>query len=180
MTRPFAYIGFAALLSGAAWAQSSGPAAKFDAADVHTSPGTRVRGPFLTGGRFELRTATMVDLIRTAYGVDADKVYGGPSWLEMDRFDIFAKLPPGSTAETRKLMLQALLADRFKLAVHNDTKPMPAYALTAENTRSLRKPTRQAKPDANSRPSGCNPRRPAARVTGLWRSRRFWCTPATR
>jgi uncharacterized protein (TIGR03435 family) len=131
MTRPFAYIGFAALLSGAAWAQSSGPAAKFDAADVHTSPGTRVRGPFLTGGRFELRTATMVDLIRTAYGVDADKVYGGPSWLEMDRFDIFAKLPPGSTAETRKLMLQALLADRFKLAVHNDTKPMAAYALTA-------------------------------------------------
>src|ERR1039458_7551787 len=114
-----------ALWTGVALGQSAEPTPKFEVADVHASPGTRVRGPFVSGGRYELRTATMVDLIRTAYGIDADKVYGGPDWLEMDRFDVFAKLPPGSNAETRKLMLQALLAERFKLVVHNDTKPMP-------------------------------------------------------
>jgi uncharacterized protein (TIGR03435 family) len=48
----------------------------------------------------------------------------------MDRFDAIARIPPDSTPETRKVMLQALLAERFKLVVHNDTKPLPAYALT--------------------------------------------------
>jgi uncharacterized protein (TIGR03435 family) len=72
----------------------------------------------------------MLDLIRTAYGVDADKVLGGPNWLDGDRFDVVAKAPAGSTPDAMKLMLQTLLADRFKLVVHNDTRPMPAYALT--------------------------------------------------
>ncbi|HLX44811.1 MAG TPA: TIGR03435 family protein, partial [Bryobacteraceae bacterium] len=108
--------------------------AAFDAADVHLSPQTRFpfkRGPMNRGGLYELRVATMVDLIATAYGVNNDKVVGGPTWLEMDRFDIIAKSPAGATPDSQKSMLQALLADRFKLAVHNDTKPVAAYALTA-------------------------------------------------
>jgi len=72
----------------------------------------------------------MLDLIRIAYGVDPDKVVGGPSWLEFDRFDISAKAPPSTPAETINLMLQALLADRFKLVLHKHTRPVPAFALT--------------------------------------------------
>ena len=72
----------------------------------------------------------MVDLIRTAYGVDADKVLGGPSWLESDRFDVIAKAPPSATPETAKLMLQALLAERFKLVVHTDSHALPGFVLT--------------------------------------------------
>ena len=49
----------------------------------------------------------------------------------MDRFDVVAKLPPKSTRETAQPMLQALLAERFKLVLHTDNKPMPAFALTA-------------------------------------------------
>ena len=71
----------------------------------------------------------MVDLIRTAYGIEAERVLGGPNWLEDDTFDVTAKTPEGTTVETAKPMLQALLADRFKLVFHNDTKPVPAYAL---------------------------------------------------
>jgi uncharacterized protein (TIGR03435 family) len=56
-------------------------------------------------------------------------VYGGPSWLEMDRFDVFAKTPGASNAQSRALMLQALLADRFHLVVHKDNKPMATFAL---------------------------------------------------
>ncbi len=90
-----------------------------------------MQGGVLRAGRYELRRATMLDLIKTAYGVDADTVFGGPSWLEWDRFDVIAKAAPATSAATLKLMLQALLADRFKLAVHKDTRPMPGFALTA-------------------------------------------------
>ena len=87
---------------------------KFEVADVHASPPTlrpQPAGPFYGDGRYELQTVNMLDLIHTAYGVDPERVYGGPNWLEMERFDVIAKTPNGSNAESRKLMLQALLAD---------------------------------------------------------------------
>jgi len=141
MMRLCGYLGLSVLLSAGAFGESAGPAQKFDVADVHNSPRTTqplVRGPFYMGGRYELRFASMIDLIRIAYGVDPEKVTGGPNWLEMDRFDVFAKAPANSTAESRKLMLQSLLADRFKLAIHNDSKPMSAFALTATKHSQLK------------------------------------------
>lgn len=125
---------FVAFLSGAAFGQ---PTDRFEAADVHASPRSSnnfnlfMRGPQTRAGRYEIRTATMVDLISTAYGVDGDKVFGGPNWLEMDRFDITATLPAGSTPDRQKAMLRALLADRYHLVAHPDTKPMSAYVMTA-------------------------------------------------
>jgi len=88
----------------------------------------RVAGP--QNGKYELRRATMVDLIRTAYGVEADKVVGGPHWLEMDRFDIIAKTPSPTTPDTVKPMLQALLVERFGLVARQEIKPVPGHALT--------------------------------------------------
>jgi uncharacterized protein (TIGR03435 family) len=129
------------LLSAAAFAQSTAPAPKFDAADVHVSARTNqpvVRGPFFANGRYELRFATMVDLVRMAYGVEPERVYAGPNWLEMDRFDVFAKAPAGSNSQSRRLMLQALLADRFHLAVHPDNRSTPALALIATKHASLK------------------------------------------
>src|ERR1041385_7734455 len=123
-----------AILSVAAFSQTKETATKFEVADVHSSARDTqpfVRGPFFSTGRYELRSATMLDLIRIAYNIDPEKVSGGPNWLEMDRFDVFAKIPAGSTAESRRQMLQALLADRFKLATHNDSRPMAAFGLTA-------------------------------------------------
>lgn len=139
--RACACLTLGVLLSVSAYSQSTEPTANFELADIHTSPRTTqplVRGPFYTSGRFELRFATMLDLIRIAYGVDPERVAGGPSWLEMDRFDVFAKTPASSTAESRKQMLQALLTDRFKLAIHNDSRPMAAYALTASKHPQLK------------------------------------------
>jgi uncharacterized protein (TIGR03435 family) len=129
MERTFAGAGLIVLLSGFAFGQTS-----FEMADVHVSPPTRnpfLRGPSIQKGRYEIRQATMVDLIRTAYGIEAERVLGGPNWLENDLFDVIAKAPPGTTAETAKPMLQALLAERFQLTTHNDTKSIPAYGLKA-------------------------------------------------
>ena len=132
--RVCAYLCFSSLLSVAAFGQPAETMAKFEVADVHSSPHITqpiVRGPFFSTTRYELRFATMLDLIRTAYNVDPEKISGGPSWLEMDRFDVFAKTPEKSNAESRRRMLQSLLADRFSLATHEDSRPMAAYALTA-------------------------------------------------
>src|ERR1035438_8744825 len=60
------------------------------------------RGPIMRGGRYEVRAATMVDLVSIVWSIDEDKVLGGPSWLEMTRFDIIAKAPAGSTIESLK------------------------------------------------------------------------------
>ncbi|MES1257048.1 MAG: TIGR03435 family protein, partial [Acidobacteriota bacterium] len=79
---------------------------------------------------YDLRRATLPDLIGIAWGVDPGKVVEGPAWLGFDRFDISAKAPPSSPRETVTLMLQSLLADRFRLALHKDTRPLPTFALT--------------------------------------------------
>ena len=145
--RTFACLGIAFLMAEAAVSQPAGtatgtaPAPRFEIADVHPTPNLALqylRGPFYRAGRYELRVASMVGLICTAYGIDNDKVMGGPNWLENDFFDIAAKGPPNATPETVKLMLQALLADRFKLKLHYETRPSAGHALTAGKKQGLK------------------------------------------
>jgi uncharacterized protein (TIGR03435 family) len=67
----------------------------------------------------------------TAYGVDLDQV-SGPAWIGFmggNNYDITATMPPGTTKEQFRLMLQALLMERFHLAVHHETKDFPGYEL---------------------------------------------------
>ncbi len=145
----------AAVLPVAVWCQSGDGAAKFLAADIHASaksPNPFFRMMPVRAGRFELKNATMVDLIHTAYGIDNDKVLGGPNWLEMNRYDIVAKVPEGSTADSRKEMLQALLADRFQLAIRKDTKPLSTYALVLAGKKHQLKEAPEAAGDAGCKP----------------------------
>ena len=131
--RTFAGTSSIVLLSGALFGQSSETAARFEIADVHTSvktPTQFVRTSPVRSGRYEIKTATMLDLIRLAWAFEPDKILGGPSWLELDRFDVIAKVPRDSTPESQRLMLQSLLKERFKLALHEDTKPLPVWALS--------------------------------------------------
>jgi bla regulator protein BlaR1 len=75
-----------------------------------------------------------------AYGVQSFRISGGPNWLPSERFDIEAKMDAATTGALEKLnrderllaqqqMLQALLADRFQLRVHRETKELPIYTL---------------------------------------------------
>ena len=122
-----------ALLSVESLAQIPAASKSFVIADVHTSPFTA--NPFMHGntikdGVYFLTQATMLDLIATAYGVDVANVQGGPSWIERDRYDIRAKVPAKTTPDDVKLMLRAMLADRFHLVVKTGTAPMPTYILS--------------------------------------------------
>jgi uncharacterized protein (TIGR03435 family) len=113
----------------------------FDIADVEISAPRRFpykSGGDLRGGRYVVRDATLTDLISAAYGLDADNVLGGPSWLETDRFDVIAKTSPVTSPDALKLMLQSLLADRFKLVVHPDSKPLQVYVLSANGKPKFR------------------------------------------
>src|SRR5580765_8061187 len=148
--RSFVCAGTLTLLAGAVFAQS-GSAPKFDAADVHVSPkavNAFMRTSPARNGRYEIKNATMLDLVRTAYGFNSDTILGGPNWLELDRFDVIAKVASGADAESQKAMLQSLLEDRFKLVARKETKPIPTWVLAAGKQHRLKEAD-------GSGPSGC-------------------------
>jgi uncharacterized protein (TIGR03435 family) len=93
------------------------------------SGGVRL-GMSVDGSRVDIRFLSMADLVRTAYKVKPYQVSGVENSMTSDRWDIQAKLPEGATKEQVPEMLQALLADRFKLKIHRDSKDQPVYALT--------------------------------------------------
>src|SRR5580704_11380368 len=156
--RIFAFAGLVTLILAAAFGQIDDSTPRFEAADIHSSlhdPLTDIRRVFMSsgfyhGGRYEIHNASMIDLVRTAYGVDNDKVLGGPNWVEMDRFEVIAKAPADTTQETLRLMLKSLLADRFKLVVHSDKKELPTFALRAGKKPLL-------KEASGSGDTGCKP-----------------------
>jgi len=86
-------------------------------------------GGHLTPGGLEMRNATLKNLLLYAYRLNEYQIDGGPKWLDSARFDIDAKLPAGAPASQMPLMMQAMLADRFKLRFHRETKVRPEYAL---------------------------------------------------
>ncbi len=117
----------------------SAPKLEFEAASVKPSAlpaGNRAIRPGQQGGpggvdpcRLTYTMSTIRELMVDAYGVKRSQIPGGPGWLDSEQFDIVAKVPGGATKEQVKLMLQNLLAERFKLALHRETKEMPIYAL---------------------------------------------------
>ena len=90
-------------------------------------------------GRYMASNVTLRLLIRNAYQLQDFQITGGPGWLNDDHFDINAKVPdgtppsgppvPGAGPSRLQLMIRSLLAERFKLAVHTETKDSPIYAL---------------------------------------------------
>lgn len=131
-------IFFALLMAAAAFAQPP----KFELADVHISKTgywfaqQNQGGAVIRDRLYIYRDASLLRLIQVAYGVTEDGVGGGPSWLASDLFDIVARLPSGATPANIKVMLQALLAERFSLVIHNETHPMPRYVLTVAQDRA--------------------------------------------
>jgi uncharacterized protein (TIGR03435 family) len=123
-------------------AQTS-PNLAFDAASIKPNNSTSLGRRFgVPGDRFVATNETLWQLITVAYGAPGllpqplagYQISGGPKWINSDRFDVEAKaagdVVSGTEGTRRKqLMLQTLLAQRFKLAVHHEMKDMPVYAL---------------------------------------------------
>lgn len=135
----------AALAIAAALAQDASRPT-FEVASVKPSagdPGRLGRGIFtFPGGRIRANQCPLYYLVTQAFDIQSFQIAGGPRWIYEDRFDIDAEPPansPSSKSNPRnpnlppnpeqRLMLQALLADRFHLHSHRETKEGPVYLL---------------------------------------------------
>jgi uncharacterized protein (TIGR03435 family) len=81
------------------------------------------------GGRFEAHATSVRFLIEWAYDILPSQHSAGPAWLETDRYDIIAKANGNPTDDDMKLMMRALLADRFKLKFHHESHEAPVVIL---------------------------------------------------
>jgi bla regulator protein BlaR1 len=110
---------------------------KFEVASV--KPNASGDGPnrlaLQPGGRITAENMPLRSLVRFAFQVQDFQLVGGPDWIAKERFDIVAKaehdiapMPPGTTGPGQ-LMLRSLLVDRFKLAIHQEKRELPVYAL---------------------------------------------------
>ena len=100
---------------------------------------------FTPGGAFEANNATLGSIIRLAYGLRDFQTVGAPEWVDTDRFDIQARGPQGAAETEAPARLQSLLAQRFALKVHRETRNGQMYALVlARADRSLGPRLRQS------------------------------------
>jgi uncharacterized protein (TIGR03435 family) len=102
------------------------PAAPLDANAIMS--GKMHIGMKTDAARVDIGFLSLAELIRIAYRVKPYQI-SGPDWMGSQRFDIQAKMPEGASTEQVPEMLQALLAERFKLALHRDGTEHPVYAL---------------------------------------------------
>src|SRR5271169_3775092 len=86
------------------------------------------RGLHIDGAMVSFNGMPLKWYIHYAYTVKESQV-SGPDLLSSERFDIVAKLPAGAAREQIPAMMQALLADRFKMTLHRESKESPVYAL---------------------------------------------------
>jgi uncharacterized protein (TIGR03435 family) len=126
---------------------------RFEVASVKTnkSGGLTQAGARPEGDHVTATNATLRQLIQAAYNIGTDSLIGGPSWINRDRFDLIAKAPALLSGNEWRLMLRTLLADRFKLAAHRETRKSDMFALTlARRDRSLGPNLRPAQIDCAS------------------------------
>jgi uncharacterized protein (TIGR03435 family) len=110
-------------------------AMRFEVASLKPSPaggrGGQIR-PAPGGERYLATGISLQLLITVAYRVKPDQISGGSDWMLTDRWDMNAKAERPSTVEELHTMLKNLLADRFQLRFHRESKELPVYALTVD------------------------------------------------
>ena len=128
----------AVLWAAVLWAQPA-----FEVASIKPWTSREIGGVHTyAGGRVEFRGCTLEYLIQQAFDVQRFQVSGGPGWLRSERYDIDAKPPESSDSsrsrppyskapmnQEQRQMLRALLAERFQVQYHRDTKEGPIYLL---------------------------------------------------
>src|SRR5262245_47982988 len=119
------------LLAGILSAQTNTTMFEVASIRLHRGAVTVSADPAVRGSRVIGTASTLADMITAAYGVRYDQISDGPGWITNDRFHIEAKAPGDvpPTAEQARLMMQNLLAERFQLRLHRETRDLPVYEL---------------------------------------------------
>ena len=158
-----------AVIASGAFGQTDASAPAFEVASVKVSapmpPGVMMirmgGGPDSTDpGRITYTGVSLKALIARAYDVKEYQVEG-PQWTETERYDIIATIPKGANKEQARLMMQRLLAERFGLTLHRESKPMAVYTLSvAKGGPKLKEVDPATLPAPPSLPPGAAPAPP--------------------
>uniref|UniRef100_Q01X23 TIGR03435 family protein n=1 Tax=Solibacter usitatus (strain Ellin6076) TaxID=234267 RepID=Q01X23_SOLUE len=130
----------ALLFASVCWSQQ----AEFEVASVKPNTSARAGSDFnrTPGGGLHAINVTLREMILFAYEIRDQQLIGGPAWMGSDRYDVMAKPSQNDNPAGAKrsfdedfrgirLKMRALLADRFQLAIHRETRDMPIYTLVA-------------------------------------------------
>lgn len=124
---------------GTTAAMAQAPALEFDVASVKVSPPRIGTAAFTAmdsdAAMLKYDNVTLKLLIATAYRINGDRI-AGPDWLDALYFDVAARLPAGASKDRIPEMLQRLLAERFQVAVHRESKEQRVYFLLVAKTGS--------------------------------------------
>jgi uncharacterized protein (TIGR03435 family) len=135
------------LLISTSFGQTAAPPA-FDVASIKPSTAEPATGSGIDTdtGKIAGRYVTLKRCIRGAYDIPEAQIFGGPKWAEEERYDIDAKSAGPAGGHDLMAMLQTLLADRFKLVIHRETRPLPGYALVVGKKGIAAKPSESTGP----------------------------------
>jgi uncharacterized protein (TIGR03435 family) len=138
---------------------------------VNTSrPGPAFGLMVLPGGRVFAQNISLRELIRAAYGLEDSQLEGGPPWIRSTRYDVEGRAGGDVTVENARAMVRTLLAQRFRVTAHTETRQLPIYELVmARGDRSLGKALRPSGTAcaAVTLPAGLPPAPPPPAGAGL-------------
>jgi len=147
---------FAILAAGMAFSQTPAARPEFEVASVKPSAPPTADGQFnvgvhIDGAMVRCSYLSLRNYLTMAYDVKDYQILA-PDWISTDHFDIAGKLPAGSSGDKQlRGMVASLLADRFKLTFHRETRDFPAYALVVAKS-GLK--IKAQPPDADSSDTG--------------------------
>lgn len=123
----------------------------FEAASIKPSDPAdrRMRVDAMSGGKLTARSVSLSWLVQFAYHLESYQLSGGPVWMSMSRYDVTARAEDATAGNDRiRQMTQALLAERFALQLHTESKELPIYRMaTAKAAKGLRQVAACAAPD---------------------------------
>jgi uncharacterized protein (TIGR03435 family) len=127
----FTVAGLFLIVAAAALGES-----RFEVSSIRPAPNATPQDVryFFRGNRFEAKAVTLGDIFQVLANGELYRIVGGPPWMKTDRFDIVAtsdhEVPPAEQLDA----IMALLADRFALKSHKETRELPGLILRAERT----------------------------------------------
>ena len=133
----FSHFLLAAFATVGVGAQSAPPAFEVVSVKVNKSA-SGSSSSRIPANRYTASNVTVIQMLRNAFGIQEFQIAGGPGWVGIDRFDVDATIPPDSKPGDAELMLQTLLAERFKLMFHREPRQASIYSLVvAKNGHKL-------------------------------------------
>jgi uncharacterized protein (TIGR03435 family) len=144
-----------AILCPALAAAQTAPA--FEVASIKAHPGeiTFSSDPSIKGSQVVATAVTLRDLLTYAYAVRYDQLDGAPPWAGSEHYDLVARGPGDQrpTVEQAREMMRTLLAERFQLQTHRETRDVPSYALVVAKGGHKLKPSTEPTGGGHTRAS---------------------------